>query len=149
MTDALFAHGFLTDGDIADLISSNAGLARSKLHRTTRICDLQISLEAYAAVLVAIEDHFDIEIDDLVGADCDTLGALMDRLKDRVARSQRPFAGGRTVDPCGRGGIDRQPLADVLAGQAYGDLDGHRFAPGGPADDRQRRPDRQAEVHPV
>jgi hypothetical protein len=92
MTDALFAHGFLTDGDVACLISSNASLARAKLRRATRICDLQLSLEEYAAVLVAIEDHFDIEIDDLVGADCDTLGALMDRLKDRVASSQRPVA---------------------------------------------------------
>jgi hypothetical protein len=92
MTNALFAHGFLTDGDVACLISGNAGLARSKLHRTTRICDLQLPLEAYYAVLVAIEDHFDIEIDDLVGADCATLGALMDRLKDRVPRSLRLFA---------------------------------------------------------
>lgn len=92
MTDALFAHGFLTDGDVANLISSKAGLARSMLHRPTRICDLQLSLEAYYAVLVAIEDHFDIEIDDLVGADCDTLGELMDRLKDRVARSRLPIA---------------------------------------------------------
>jgi len=105
MNDALFAHGFLTDGDVAHLISSHAGLARSKLHRTTRICDLQLSLEEYAAVLVAIEDRFDIEIDDLVGADCDTLGALMDRLKDRVARSQRSvvLAGGRAVDQPGTG----------------------------------------------
>lgn len=92
MTDALFAHGFLTDGDVARLVSSNTGLAPSLLHRTTRICDLQLSLDEYAAVLVAIEDHFDIEIDDLVGAGCDTLGALMDRLKDRVARSRRPLA---------------------------------------------------------
>jgi len=92
MTDALFAHGFLTDGDVAYLISSKAGLAGSMLRRTTRICDLQLPLEEYAAVLVAIEDHFDIEIDDLVGADCDTLGALMDRLKDRVARSRRLVA---------------------------------------------------------
>jgi hypothetical protein len=106
MNDALFAHGFLTDGDVAYLISSNAGLARSKLHRTTRVCDLQLSLEEYAAVLVAIEDHFDIEIDDLVGADCDTLGALMDRLKDRVAGSRRPvaLAGGRAVDQRRTGG---------------------------------------------
>lgn len=106
MNDALFAHGFLTDGDVAYLISSHAGLARSKLHRATRICDLQLSLEEYAAVLVAIEDHFDIEIDDLVGADCDTLGALMDRLKDRVAGSRRlvALAGGRAVDQRGTGG---------------------------------------------
>lgn len=89
MNHALFAHGFLTDGDIAYLISSKTGLPRSKLHRATRICNLQLSLEEYAAVLVAIEDHFDIEIDDLVGVGCDTLGALMDRLKDRVARSRR------------------------------------------------------------
>jgi hypothetical protein len=92
MNDALFAHGFLTDDDVAYLISSSAGLARSKLRRATRIWDLQLSLEEYAAVLVAIEDHFDVEIDDLVGSDCDTLGALMDRLKDRVAGSQRPVA---------------------------------------------------------
>ena len=92
MTNALFAHGFLTDGDVAHLIASNAGLARSMLHRTTRVCDLQLSLEAYYAVLVAIEDHFDLEIDDLVGADCATLGELMDRLKDRVARSRRLVA---------------------------------------------------------
>jgi len=92
MTDALFAHGFLTDGDVASLISSNAGLARSMLHRRARICDLQLSAMEYGAVLVAIEDHFDIEIDDLVGADCATLGALMDRLKDRVARSRRLVA---------------------------------------------------------
>ena len=106
MNDALFAHGFLTDGDVAYLISNNAGLARSKLHRTTRICDLQLSLEEYAAVLVAIEDHFDIEIDDLVGADCDTLGELMNRLRDRVAGSRRPvaLAGGGAVDRRGTGG---------------------------------------------
>lgn len=106
MNDALFAHGFLTDGDVAYLISSKAGLARSSLHRSTKICDLQLPLEAYYAVLVAIEDHFDIEIDDLVGADCDTLGALMDRLKDRVAGSRRPaaLAGGRAVDQRRTGG---------------------------------------------
>lgn len=106
MNDALFARGLLTDGDVAYLISNYAGLARSKLHRTTRICDIQLSLEEYAAVLVAIEDQFDIEIDDLVGADCDTLGALMDRLKDRVARSWRPIAlaGGQAVDQRGTGG---------------------------------------------
>jgi hypothetical protein len=106
MNDALFAHGFLTDGDVAYLISSKADLVRSKLHRSTKICDLQLPLEAYYAVLVAIEDHFDIEIDDLVGADCDTLGALMDRLKDRAAGSRRPvaLAGGRAVDQRGTGG---------------------------------------------
>lgn len=106
MNDALFARGFLIDGDVAYLICRHAGLSRSKLHRTTRICDLQLSWEEYAAVLVAIEDHFDIEIDDLVGADCDTLGALMDRLKDRVAGSRRPvaLAGGRAVDQRGTGG---------------------------------------------
>jgi hypothetical protein len=85
MTDALFAHAFLTDDDIASLISSKAGLARYVLQRPSRICDLRLPLEAYQAVLVEIEDHFDIEIDDLVGADCNTLGALMDRLKARVA----------------------------------------------------------------
>jgi hypothetical protein len=85
MTDALFSHGFLTDNDVANLISSKAGLARYVLQRPTRICDLVLSLDAYAAVLVEIEDHFDIEIDDLVGVDCVTLGALMDRLKARVA----------------------------------------------------------------
>ena len=85
MTDALFAHAFLTDEDVAKLISTKAGLARYVLQRPTRICDLRLPLEAYEAVLVEIEDHFNIEIDDLVGADCDTLGALMDRLKARVA----------------------------------------------------------------
>jgi hypothetical protein len=121
MNDALFAHGFLTDGDVAYLISSNAGLARSKLHRTTGVCDLQLSLEEYAAVLVAIEDHFDIEIDDLVGADCDTLGALMDRLKDRVAGSRRPvaLAGGRAVDQRRTGGqISTASEPKVDPGQA-------------------------------
>jgi hypothetical protein len=86
MTDALFAHAFLTDDDVANLIASKAGLARYVLQRPTRICDLRLPLEAYEAVLVEIEDHFDVEIDDLVGADCATLGALMDRLKARVAR---------------------------------------------------------------
>jgi hypothetical protein len=85
MTDALFTQAFLTDDDVANLICSKAGLARSVLKRSTRICDLGLRLEAYMAVLVEIEDHFDIEIDDLVGADCVTLGALMDRLKARVA----------------------------------------------------------------
>jgi hypothetical protein len=85
MTDALFTHAFLTDDDIATLISSKAGLARYVLQRPVRICDLRLPIEAYEAVLVEIEDHFDIEIDDLVGADCATLGALMDRLKARVA----------------------------------------------------------------
>ena len=85
MTDALFAHAFLTDDDVADLISNKAGLARYVLQRPTRICDLGLRLDAYMAVLVEIEDHFDVEIDDLVGADCITLGALMDRLKARVA----------------------------------------------------------------
>jgi hypothetical protein len=86
MTDALFAHAFLTDDDVASLISSKAGLARYVLQRPTRICDLKLPFDAYRAVLVEIEDHFDIEIDELVGADCATLGALMDRLKARVAR---------------------------------------------------------------
>ncbi|TCS04324.1 hypothetical protein [Caulobacter sp. BK020] len=81
MTDALFAHAFLTDEDVADLISSKAGLARYVLQRPARICDLRLPLEAYMAVLVEIEDHFHVEIGDLVGADCATLGALMDRLK--------------------------------------------------------------------
>ncbi len=85
MTDALFAYPFLTDEDVANLISSKAGLARYLLQRPARICDLRLPLEAYEAVLVEIEDHFHVEIDDLVGADCDTLGALMDRLKARVA----------------------------------------------------------------
>lgn len=86
MTDALFAHAFLTDDDVANLISTKAGLARYMLQRPTRICDLRLPLEAYEAVLVEIEDHFQVEIDDLVGADCVTLGALMDRLKARVVR---------------------------------------------------------------
>ena len=85
MTDALFAHTCLTDDDVANLISSKAGLARYVLQRPARIRDLRLPLEAYLAVLVEIEDHFDVEIDDLVGADCVTLGALMDRLKARVA----------------------------------------------------------------
>jgi hypothetical protein len=85
MTDALFTHDFLTDDDIANLISSKAGLADHVLRRPTPICDLRLPLEAYMAVLVEIEDHFHVEIDDLVGADCVTLGALMDRLKARVA----------------------------------------------------------------
>ena len=85
MTDALFTHAFLTDEDVANLISAKAGLARDGLQRPTKICDLRLSLEAYEAVLVEIEDHFHIEIDDMVGADCDTLGTLMDRLKARVA----------------------------------------------------------------
>ncbi len=89
MTDALFAHAFLTDEDVAKLISTKAGLARYVLQRPTRICDLRLPLEAYEAVLVEIEDHFNIEIDDLVGADCDTLGALMDRLKARVVLPRR------------------------------------------------------------
>lgn len=123
MTDALFAHGVLTDGDVAHLISAKAGLARSTLHRATRICDLQLPLEAYYAVLVAIEDHFDIEIDDLVGADCDTLGALMDRLKDRVARSRRPVASaGQALAPFAiarrprLGPASRSPEERALAG---------------------------------
>ncbi len=86
MTDALFAHAFLTDDDVANLISSKAGLARYMLQRPIRICDLDLPLDAYMAVLVEIEDHFHVEIDDLVGADCATLGALMDRLKARVTR---------------------------------------------------------------
>ncbi|WP_165186670.1 hypothetical protein [Caulobacter soli] len=85
MTDALFAHAFLTDDDVANLIASKAGLARYMLQRPARLCDLNLRLDAYMAVLVEIEDHFHIEIDDLVGADCATLGALMDRLKARVA----------------------------------------------------------------
>ena len=89
MTDALFTHDFLTDDDIANLISSKAGLTRYVLQRPTRICDLGLPLEAYMAVLVEIEDHFHVEIDDLVGADCATLGALMDRLKARVAPPSR------------------------------------------------------------
>ncbi len=80
MTDAL-----LTDDDVANLIATKAGLARYVLERPTRICDLGLRLDAYMAVLVEIEDRFDIEIDDLVGADCVTLGALMDCLKARVA----------------------------------------------------------------
>lgn len=80
MTDTL-----LTDDDVASLIASKSGLARYVLQRPTRICDLGLRLDAYMAVLVAIEDRFDVEIDDLVGADCATLGALMDRLKARVA----------------------------------------------------------------
>ncbi|MBO9560906.1 MAG: hypothetical protein J7515_20270 [Caulobacter sp.] len=87
MTDALFAHAFLTDEDVAALISSKAGLARYDLQRPTRICDLRLPLEAYMAVLVEIEDHFHVEIGDLVGADCATLGALMDRLKACVGQS--------------------------------------------------------------
>jgi hypothetical protein len=86
MTEALFAHAFLTDEDVAALISSKAGLARYVLQRPALIRDLRLPLEAYQAVLVEIEDHFDIEIDDLVGAGCATLGALMDRLKARVAQ---------------------------------------------------------------
>ncbi len=85
MTDALFTHAFLTDDDVANLISSKAGLARYVLQRPTRIYDLKFPLEAYMAVLVEIEDHFHVEIEDLVGVDCATLGALMDRLKARVA----------------------------------------------------------------
>ena len=85
MTDALFTQAFLTDDDVANLIASKAGLARYGLQRPTRICDLGLRLDAYMAVLVEIEDHFDVEIDDLVGADCATLGALMDQLKARVA----------------------------------------------------------------
>jgi hypothetical protein len=77
--------GHLTDDDVANLIASKAGLARYVLQRPARICDLGLRLDAYMAVLVEIEDRFDIEIDDLVGADCVTLGALMDRLKARVA----------------------------------------------------------------
>ncbi|CAN5541370.1 hypothetical protein BH10PSE4_BH10PSE4_32630 [soil metagenome] len=80
MIDAL-----LTDDDVARLIASKSGLARYVLQRPTRLCDLALRLDAYMAVLVAIEDRFDVEIDDLVGADCATLGALMDRLKARVA----------------------------------------------------------------
>jgi hypothetical protein len=80
--------GHLTDDDVANLIASKAGLARYVLQRPTRICDLGLRLEAYMAVLAEIEDRFDVEIDDLVGVDCATLGALMDRLKDSVAPPQ-------------------------------------------------------------
>lgn len=80
MTDTL-----LTDDDVASLIACKSGLAPYVLQRPTRICDLGLRLDAYMAVLAAIEDRFDVEIDDLVGADCATLGALMDRLKARVA----------------------------------------------------------------
>ncbi|HQR89013.1 MAG: hypothetical protein B7Y81_02400 [Caulobacter sp. 32-67-35] len=85
MIDAL-----LTDDDIASLIASKSGLARSVLQRSTRICDLGLRLDAYMAVLVAIEDRFDVEIDDLVGADCATLGALMDCLKARIVEQAAP-----------------------------------------------------------
>jgi hypothetical protein len=88
MTKVPFTPAFLTDDDVANLIASKAGLARYVLQRPTRICDLALRTEAYMAVLVEIEDRFDIEIDDLVGADCLTLGALMDRLKDRVSPPQ-------------------------------------------------------------
>ncbi|OYW25732.1 MAG: hypothetical protein B7Z44_18180 [Caulobacter sp. 12-67-6] len=83
MIDAL-----LTDDDIASLIASKSGLARSVLQRS--ICDLGLRLDAYMAVLVAIEDRFDVEIDDLVGADCATLGALMDCLKARIVEQAAP-----------------------------------------------------------
>lgn len=79
MIDAL-----LTDDDVASLIASKSGLAPCILQRPTRISDLALRLDDYMAVLVAIEDRFDVEIDDLIGADCATLGALMDRLKARV-----------------------------------------------------------------
>lgn len=80
MTDAL-----LTDNDVIDLLARKAGFAPGVLRRPTRICELRLSLDAYMAVLAEIEDRFDVEIDDLVGADCVTLGGLMDRLKARVA----------------------------------------------------------------
>jgi hypothetical protein len=80
------AHAFLTDDDLADLIASKTGIARCVLQRPARIRDLGLRLEGYMAVLAAIEDRFDVEIEDLVGADCVTLGGLMDRLKARAAR---------------------------------------------------------------
>lgn len=79
MTDAL-----LTDNDVIDLIARKAGFARGVLQRPTPIAELGLPLDAYMAVLAEIEDRFDVEIDDLVGADCVTLGALMDCLKSKV-----------------------------------------------------------------
>jgi len=80
----------LTDNDVIDLIARKAGFAPGALRRPTRICELGLRLDAYMAVLVEIEDRFDIEIDDLVGADCVTLGGLVDCLKARVAPPMEP-----------------------------------------------------------
>ncbi len=82
MTDVL-----LSDHDVIDLIARKTGLTANALQRPTKISELGLRLEAYMAVLVEIEDRFDVEIDDLVGADCVTLGGLVDCLKARVSPS--------------------------------------------------------------
>jgi acyl carrier protein len=53
------------------------------------MCELDLSLEEYFAVVAEIEDRYDVEIDDLVAVDCATLGGLIDRLRDQVAHPPR------------------------------------------------------------
>ncbi len=81
----------LTDDEVVDLIARKAGLERRALRRPTPMCDLQLSLEEYFAVVVEIEDRFDVDIDDLVAVDCATLGGLIDRLKARVVAPTSPL----------------------------------------------------------
>ena len=82
----------LTDDEIVDLIARKVGCERPKLRRQMAMGELDLSLEEYFAVLVEIEDRFDIDIDDLIAVDCATLGGLIDRFKASVSRrSPRPL----------------------------------------------------------
>ncbi len=82
----------LTDDEVVDLIARKVAIERPKLRRPMAMCELDLSLEEYFAVLVEIEDRFDIDIDDLIAVDCPTLGGLIDRFKASVSkRGPRPL----------------------------------------------------------
>jgi len=82
----------LSEDELAALIAREAGLDRDQLVRDALIGDLDLDLDAYRAVLVILEDRYDVEIHDLACADCRTLGDLMDRLR-RYTVSHRTISG--------------------------------------------------------
>lgn len=71
----------LSEDELAALIARESGLDRDQLVRGALIGDLDLDPDAYRAVLVILEDRYDVEIHDLACADCRTLGELMDRLR--------------------------------------------------------------------
>lgn len=83
------AQNELSEDELANLIACKAGLERHQLERGAQVDDLGLGLEAYMAVLVVLEDRYDVEIHDLACADCRTLGDLMDRLRGCTLRPRR------------------------------------------------------------
>lgn len=73
-----------TDDDLFDIVAKEALIDRATLHRDLALADAGIASIEVISILFAIEDRYEVRVDEKDLAGCETLGELTDRLRSRL-----------------------------------------------------------------